>query len=352
MNLRRQIFFSRWFWQLLLPALALALLPACRGKSQNESRERFKAGLIALDRSDGQTAMMEFERSLAASPQNADARVALASIYAKRGGFPIEAWLTPMLEVGKSVDSRLRAFARTEDGIHLVQKMGEAGFTEEELAKVDGEAVEILAKIQKTSQDIWKAMAALMFAADLFEKFPYLSTDQLADLDRAIKILREDNADPDLRQEKVKIYLSALAFMRVIYYTRAFLSATQLETGKLFTEESRFCKLDAADAKNEIMAIHDSLLALEEGLRVRADSVDQSGPVEARKKLHTFVQERLLGGIWNDLDRFFEDGTEQNVAALRIVSRLCGIGKKPGKDGGQPQDDHETGADLFNPDEE
>jgi hypothetical protein len=58
----------------------------------------------------------------------------------------------------------------------------------------------------------------------------------------------------------------------------------------------------------------------------------------------------VIGGAWDDIEKFFEQGSYEHTAVMRYLGRVCGVGARPNGVGPAPVPG--TGANLFNPDEE
>jgi hypothetical protein len=339
---------SHPFSSLAWAFLCVFLLAACaKEKGSDPSNDHLKAGLLALDQGDENAAERELNASLAERPKNADARVALASIYAHRAGFPMKTWLDPLMAAGKQVDSKM----------HSYESAGRSfdGSDDENLTSADPKEQslrELRDRIRAVYANLGKVATGMMVAIDLFEALPYLDEAQLGNLDRAIQVLRDEDSNPNDRSDKVKIYLAALSLMKFIHHLREFVGSFDHETKKMFTSSSRFCTMDAPEVRQRVNAIHDSLLLVEEGLRV-SNSAPDNERTKARRKLHDFVSQRLLGTGWENVEKFFEKGSEQNYVVMRYASRICGVGKRPDINAEPaPIPGGPTGANLWNPDDD
>jgi hypothetical protein len=339
--------------------IACALVACGKHAGKDPSNTHLQEGLQALDRGDDETAERELHTALAERPKNADARVALASIYARRAGFPMKVWLDPLMEAGKQVDSKMRAYETAGDiAGRLADSQVDDG--DDEIIAPDPKSKdlrELKERIRSVYANLGKYAVSVMVAIDLFEALPYLDDGQMANLNLAIETLRADDPNPDLRSPKVKVYLAALATMKFVHHLRNFVGSFDHEAKKAFTQSSRFCTMDAPAVRANVTAIHDALVLVEEGLRVRGTDDANEVRLRARRQLHDFVKQRLLGDAWNNVEKFFEKGSEQNYAVMRFASRLCGVGKKPGKGAGSPPvsaplPGGPAGANLWNPDEE
>lgn len=331
----------------MLAAVVSGCAPAA---DSTQSREELKKGLIALDNGDEAGAQASFEASLQADPSNSKARTALASIEAKRAGVALKEWLDPLLSAGKQMDSKLRFYRDSSAAVADISATMQQAKQDQQPAagEVDSEGREKLKKrILGVHKAVGKAAVGAIILIDTFHGVPYLKPEQIAGLDRAIQILKDENPEPARRSEEVKVYLSVLSMVRLIHFTRSFLGNFDQEAVQLFTAKSRFCNADSSEARESVMHIRDSIFLLEESLRFETPPTD--GPRKARYKLHGFVKKYLAGDDWNDVELFFQRGSEQNQTAMRYFDRFCGPRGSVNDDGTPAR---KGGANLFDPDEE
>ncbi len=344
--------FQSWPRTFVLLCLGATLLgTSCRsGSGPSVSNQHLKTGLQALDKGDFVTAERELKSSLDANPGNNKARTALASVYAQKAGITWNMLFDLLMEAGKEVDSKLQTYKTSLDMQNFMSGVNDDIQSENEPAHgTDRQNAELKKRVVEIYSNVGMVAVGAIIAIDLIHGVPYMSLAQLASLDQAIQVLRNDNSNPELRHEDVKVYLSVLGIVRFIFFTREFLGSFDHEAVKLFTNKSRFCKADAGDARDHITSIHDSLGMVQEGLSI-SEAAANTPARKSRLKLYRFVQKFLVGKIWNDIDKFFLPNSDENRVAMRYFNRICGIGPRPEPGQNNQEALPDTGAHLFDPD--
>lgn len=287
--------------------LTLVLLVGCTRSVTSEdsrgspSQNHLRKAMLLLAEKKEVEAQQEFEQSLKWDPTNSKARTAYASLIAKQAGLDLSVWLDPLTEI-------MRRFSQFEAKVNLpaVTSLRTPGDPSQE-------AKEFIADLMKHAQ-------AFSLFLDVFSKLPFLGGAQVSKLDSAIALLRADKLASTERSEESRVYLTLLATIRLVSFTKLLLgegSVISIDAYKF-----RLCAMKPQEFIDSAMQIRHSLQFLEEGLVIGAKDPDTSQR-KAREKVQKQISKILAHPLWASLESYFNVETPEGKIGKAIMERYC-----------------------------
>ena len=320
--------------KLVICLLAFVLcLSSCRSKPQPDlSRQYLRDAMIALNNNDDVLAEQKLLQALNVDPKNAKARVALASIYAKRGKVSLKDWLDPFLEAGKQIKVKsdtLKKFSALLDlyGQKADEKMeADMKGISKNVSMTFEFQQEAMDRIKKRTNSMGQNIGKMAFIGstmmDIFQGIPMLREEDLDNIHKAVDLLVREDKTPENRSEEVRVYLAILSMVRVVHHFRNLIGIVDKDTGEFFSSKNRFCDADEPHVKKELESLRIVLGQLEEGLRVRPNET-LNPPRKIRSQIHDFIITHITPIVDHQMSGALEKGSEAEVRAQYLLGHIC-----------------------------
>ncbi len=310
----------------LLPIFIFFIVNCVRKAEESKdqktiSRYHLRLGMLAIEAGDHLKAEEELKTSLEKDATNSRARAALASVYAGRAGVVIADLVVPLYEGSlKLDDSRVDLLKHVVglEGESLVRKYG----TDSQGIQAADKSAAFLEKMRVASLQITRAIADINAVMFLIKVMPQLPKNKALELKKAIDLLREENVEPQLRSEEVRMYLAILVSTQVIQHIRGILGEIESEKFTLLSLKGTICPLEQIDLIEKITMIQDDLKLFSEGLVAGPSDLD-SKKRSSRLRLYNAVERVNNNPNWRALVNVINGNEEDSKMLVSMAKRFC-----------------------------
>lgn len=287
--------------------------------TQSQVKEHLRNALAAIDAGDFSTAEQELYKCLELQPHNSLACTPHFPLITprRRSGIVLRSWLDPFLAIG-SLLNRFKIYERILANSRMERIIDDSIWLElppeiRDLFRSDQ-------RINFLAGNIGKISVGLIVLIDLFREMPLFTSDEIAILDSAIQILRDEHNEPSQRNENTRVYLALLSFLRLVFYTKA---AIGIDSPQEFAGNPKaYCGINSEALRINLPEWEKSLVWLREGL-ITNPSDPATSQRRARESALIFINEFLSTSIWQEREKYFS-GTPENDSFQRFYYLICG----------------------------
>ena len=204
------------------------------------------------------------------------------------------------------------------EGESLVRKYG----TDSQGIQAADKSAAFLEKIRVASLQITRAIADINAVMFLIKVMPQLPKNKALELKKAIDLLREENIEPQLRTEEVRMYLAILVSTQLIQHMREILGEIESENFSLQSLKGTICPLARLDLIGKIIMIQDDLKLFSEGLVTGPSDLD-SKKRSSRLRLYNAVERVNNNPNWRALVNVINGNEENSKMLVSMAKRFC-----------------------------
>jgi len=341
-----------------LTLLIIILLSSCQGQAplssgEEGAKEQLRIAYEKLNQGDELGAEEALHTSITLDRANSSAaRVALASIYAKKAGVHLKDWLDPFYQATQDIDTKNRTYRQGSELIDLTN-FQLRHFYKEKYQNLTEEELEFRKRVASLTKSFAKLSLGIMVFVDVFQQMPTLDTTQAELLEKSIQILIEGNNQTYRLSEEGRMYLSVLSVVRLVNHIKRQMGREDILA--YIKDPKGICDSNPLDLKEALLEIRKSIAYLQMGVKVYEDEPDNKRR-KARKKISAFLEKNLQTNIWNKIENFFQEGTLEQKLGIEMSTDIChfiletNLGKKSETQNNQKILGGESN--LFNPDED